>query len=204
MFCIINTFDIVCVAFSVTALPKHLSSKRPYLTAHWTYEGLLNLYANFKLLHNRKITISISSYLWKNAICCPEAKGTLRQQSTRSHCVVPKLSATLPQDCLKVFSKWSQGYLKQNWVKVVRPTIVSKLPQRCRKTVSKVFQRWPVGVLVSQSCLTVALKLPQVLSKSCLYSAQVVPSCVHFGLPCGHEMSRHEICPKLNTTGVSG
>ena len=63
MFCIRNTFHIVCVAFSVTALPKHLSSKRPYLTAHWTYEGLLNLYANFKLLHDRKITISIYSYV---------------------------------------------------------------------------------------------------------------------------------------------
>ena len=109
MFCIRNTFHIVCVAFSVTALPKHLSSKRPYLTAHWTYEGLLNLYANIKLLHNRKITISISSYLWKMPYAAHRPKVRFANSQQEAIVWFQSCLQRYPKIVSKVFSKLSQS-----------------------------------------------------------------------------------------------
>ena len=59
----------------------------------------------------------------KMAICCPDCRGPLRQQSLRSHYRVPKVSHCFP----KVVSNL-----------LPRPKVVPKLYQSCRKPVKNV------------------------------------------------------------------
>ena len=118
---------------------------------------------------------STSSNHVKMAICCPQGRGTLRQELLWGHYVVPKLSPSCPkallkmspsclkvvpnklsQSCVKVVSKLSQSLFK----------VLSKLCQNCLKVVSRFVK---VVAKLSQSCLKVDPKL----SPSC---AQFVPS----------------------------
>ena len=78
------------------------------------------------------IITSKSRQVEKMAICCPQGRGTLRQQSLLSHHMVPKLS----QICPKVVITFSQ-----NWSKVV-----AKLFQICLEVVPKMSRSCPKGI----------------------------------------------------------